>query len=127
MLRSLTRCKQPISLVALPKRFEGGYPWYLPTHIKFAKDKPWLDDEYLEETEVETRMSQVIHKFALIDLFKLDWSADFNKCGVDEYEQTAILTSIEHEFHTIFEDRIFENFKNFNEVKRFILTDLNSF
>jgi hypothetical protein len=72
-------------------------------------------------------MSQVIHKFALLDLFKLDWNADFEKNGIDEYEQTAILTSIEHEFHTIFEDRVFESFKNFNEVKRFLTSDHNSF
>ena len=76
---------------------------------------------------VETRMSQVIYKFKLMDLFKLDWNADFDNCGIDEYEQTAILTSIEHEFHTIFEDRVFENFRTFNEVKRFIASDLNCF
>lgn len=35
---------------------------------------------------------------------------------MDEYEKEAILTSIEHEFHTVFEDRVFESFKSFNEV-----------
>ena len=34
--------------------------------------------------------------------------------GFDSLETTAILTSIEHEFHTIFEDRVFENFDTLN-------------
>jgi hypothetical protein len=91
------------------------------------KDKPWQNDEYMDETEVQTRISQVIHNFKLLDLYKLDWNADFDSCGIDEYEQTAILTSIEHEFHTVFEDRIFENFRNFNEVLRFVASDHNCF
>jgi acyl carrier protein len=81
----------------------------------------------MDETEVQTRISQVIHNFKLLDLHKLDWNADFDSCGIDEYEQTAILTSIEHEFHTVFEDRIFENFRNFNEVLRFVASDHNCF
>ena len=95
--------------------------------MKLRSEKPWQHDSYLDETEVETRMNQVLYKYKLVDLFKLDWDADFDSCGLDEYEQTAILTSIEHEFHTIFEDRVFEHFKNFNEVKRFIASDLNCF
>ena len=81
----------------------------------------------MDETEVQTRISQVIHNFKLLDLHKLDWNADFDSSGIDEYEQTAILTSIEHEFHTVFEDRIFENFRNFNEVLRFVASDHNCF
>lgn len=69
----------------------------------------------------------MLDKFKLLDLFKLDWNQHFDNLGIDEYEQTAILTSIEHEFHTIFEDRVFENFTTFNEVKKFIATDLNCF
>ena len=63
---------------------------------------------------MQTRISQVIENYKILDLHKLDWEKDFDECGIDEYEQTAILTSIEHEFHTVFEDRIFENFRNFN-------------
>jgi hypothetical protein len=48
--------------------------WFESTHVKLASDKPWLHDHYLDETEVETRMSQVIDKFKLLDLFKLDWN-----------------------------------------------------
>ena len=42
-------------------------------------------------------------------------------------ESTALLTSIEHEFHTIFEDRVFENFENLNQVKDHLVMDHNAF
>ena len=78
-------------------------------------------------TEIQTRMSQVIYKYKLLDLKTLDWNKSFDDLGLDIYEQNAILTSIEHEFHTIFEDNVFENFKTLDEVKRFIGSDQNCF
>ena len=72
-------------------------------------------------------MSQVIYNFKILDLHKLNWDDEFDKNGIDEYEQTAILTSIEHEFHTVFEDRIFENFTTFNQVLKFVVSDHNCF
>jgi len=71
-------------------------------------------DDYLDETEVQTRMSQVLHSFAIFDLHKLNWDAKFEDLGIDSLESTALLTSVEHEFHTVFEDRIFENFTTLN-------------
>ena len=72
-------------------------------------------------------MSQVIYNYKLLDLKTLDWDKSFDDLGLDIYEQTALLTSIEHEFHTVFEDRIFESFTNFNEVLKFVTTDHNCF
>ena len=83
------------------------------------------NDDYLDESEVQTRISKVVHAFKLWDLNTLDWDANLDDI-CDEYEQTALLTSIEHEFHTVFEDRVFESFKNLNEVKSFLATDHNS-
>ena len=60
-------------------------------------------------------------------MYKLDWTASFEKLGLDIYEQNAILTSIEHEFHTVFEDRVFESFDSFDQIKRFIAADQNCF
>ena len=36
-----------------------------------------------------------------------------------------MLTSIEEEFHTIFEDRVFENFTNFEQIIEFLSKDHN--
>ena len=72
-------------------------------------------------------MSQIIYKFGQMDLNKLDWQANFDQLGLDEYEQIALLTSIEHEFHTIFEDNVFDNFKNLEQVLKFVASDHNCF
>ena len=108
-------------------RFEGGAPWFDTVARKMPRENPLAVDEYLDESEVETRMSYVLHQFRIFDLHKLNWDANFESLGIDSLEQTAVLTSIEHEFHTVFEDRVFENFVNFNQVKRFIATDHNCF
>ena len=84
-------------------------------------------DEYLDESEVQTRISFVLHKFRTVDLHTLDWSKSFEDCGFDSLETTAILTSIEHEFHTVFEDRVFENFTSLQQVLKFVATDHNCF
>ena len=108
-------------------RFEGGYPWFESASRKLPRDNVLEDETFLDETEVQTRMSQVIHKFKLLDLHKLDWNNSFEQLGLDIYEQNAMLTSIEHEFHTLFEDRVFESFESFEDVKRFITNDHNCF
>ena len=107
-------------------RFEGGAPWFDSTVVKIPRDQTKADT-YLDETEVQTRMSQILYNFKIFDLHTLDWDASLDKIGIDEFEQTAVLTSIEHEFHTVFEDRVFENFKSLNDVKTFIASDHNCF
>ena len=109
-------------------RFEGTYPWFDSVSQKLPRENRLLADEtFLDETEVQTRMSQVIHKFKLLDLHSLDWRAKFDTLGLDIFEQNALITSIEHEFHTVFEDRIFESFTNFEEIKNQIANDHNCF
>ena len=85
------------------------------------------DDVFLEETEVITRMYHVFHQFRLFEIKNFDWKKSFKDHGLDSLEQTMLLTSIEHEFHTVFEDRVFENFKNFDEVRDWIVKDHNCF
>ena len=58
-------------------RFEGGAPWYDSVTVKLPKENPLAVDEYLDDTEVHTRISFVLHQFRLFDLYKLDWEANF--------------------------------------------------
>ena len=46
--------------------------------------------------------------------------------GLDSLDQTALLTEIESEFSTVFEDRVFENFTNLNQVVIFLGSDHNT-
>mmetsp|Transcript_21214 Transcript_21214/g.15228 ORF Transcript_21214/g.15228 Transcript_21214/m.15228 type:complete len:135 (+) Transcript_21214:26-430(+) len=114
-------------LTQMPKRFDGSYPWFTPMVDKIPRANATVSTEFLDESEVITRMLFILNNFAIYDLKTLDWSKNFSDNGIDSLESTAILTSFEHEFHTIFEDRVFENFENLNEVKNFIVTDHNCF
>ena len=81
----------------------------------------------MDETEVVTRMMYVLHQFKLYDLNTLDWTKSFDNQGIDSLEMTAVVTSIEHEFHTIFEDHVFDSFENFNQIKQMLVNDFNAF
>ena len=104
------RLKSP--LIAIPRCFEGAYPWYPSMAEITPKKNPKLADDTMDETEVITRMMHVLHRFRLYDLETLDWSKPFGAQGIDSLEATALITTFEDEFHTIFEDRVFENFEN---------------
>ena len=83
--------------------------------VKMPKENgPTNCDDYLCPTEVHTRMAAVLHGTRLFDLHDLDWDAHFENIGIDSLESCAVITSFEHEFHTVFEDRVFENFETLN-------------
>jgi acyl carrier protein len=42
---------------------------------------------------------------------------------MDSLDQTVLLTSVEEEFNMVFEDRVFDNLKNLEDVIRYILSD----
>ena len=86
-----------------------------------------LTGHCMDETEVITRMMFVLNSFKLYDLKTLDWSKKFADQGIDSLEMTAVVTSIEHEFHTIFEDNVFDSFENFDQVKDHLANDPNAF
>ena len=114
-------------LVTDTRRFEGSYPWYPSMAETIPKKNPRIADETLDETEVITRIMHVLHRFRIYDLNTLDWGKPFAAQGIDSLESTAIITQIEDEFHTIFEDRVFENFENLEQVKQHIVLDHNAF
>ena len=81
----------------------------------------------MDESEVVTRMMFVLNAFKLYDLKSLDWGKNFDDQGIDSLEMTAVVTSIEHEFHTIFEDHVFDSFDNFDQIKKHLTNDFNAF
>ena len=81
----------------------------------------------MDESEVVTRMMFVLNNFKVWDLKSLDFKKSFEEQGIDSLESTAVLTSIEHEFHTIFEDHVFESFDNLEQVKNHLARDYHAF
>ena len=84
-------------------------------------------DDYLDESEVVVRMMYVLKEFGIYDLENIDWTTKWDDQGIDSLEQTALLTSFEHEFHTIFEDNVFDHFENFDQVKNHLKSDHAAF
>ena len=81
----------------------------------------------MDESEVITRMLFVLNNFTVWDFKALEWSKPFDEQGMDSLESTAFLTSFEHEFHTIFEDHVFDSFDTFDQVKRHLVNDFHAF
>ena len=74
-----------------------------------------------------TRFLFVLNNFAKYDLNTFDFKKTFAENGLDEFEIECLITSIEHEFHTVFEDYVFESFENLEQVKDWVLRDHNCF
>ena len=95
-----------------PKRFEGQYAHYGnhgSTTSVLPSDNNKVVAGALDDTEVITRIYHVLHTFGQWDLNKIDFNKTFEDQGFDSLETIAILTSIEHEFHFVFEDNVFDN------------------
>lgn len=60
-----------------------------------------------------------------VDTFDMD--ADYDKLGLDSLEWTALVTSIEYEFHTAFEDNLYDHFKSVNEFVNLLEKDPMAF
>ncbi|CDW73605.1 UNKNOWN [Stylonychia lemnae] len=115
------------SMVHLPKRFEGAYPWQQSFAEVIPKKNHKIADDTLDETEIITRILFVLRNYYIYDLENFDWKKKFIDQGVDSLEQIALITSIEHEFHTVFEDRVFDHFENLEQIKEQVMLDHNCF
>ncbi len=125
MMQSIFKLANKRAMV--PVRAFTAYPWMDSMAENIPKANPRIADQTLDETEVVTRIMHVLHRFNLYDLNTFDWKRSFGEQGVDSLEATALLTTIEEEFHTIFEDRVFENFDNLDQVKQHLVLDHNAF
>ena len=73
-----------------------------------------LFPSYSQIIQIETRILKVIYDSELIDrLDKFSFDQDMRKdLNLDSLNITVLLTQIEHEFTTVFEDRVFESVKS---------------
>lgn len=72
---------------------------------------------YMDRTEIEARIYNILRQFDFIELEKVSLDADYEKdLGLDSLDWTALLTSIEYEFHTVFVDSMYSHWRTLNEV-----------
>jgi acyl carrier protein len=70
---------------------------------------------------------KVLSHFDKINIKTFKWEDDFKKdLGLDSLEVTVLLTSVETEFTTVFEDRVFENLTNLEQVIKLLQSDHNT-
>jgi len=82
----------------------------------------------LDKTEIQARIYNLLREFDFKPLDDIDFDADYEKeLGLDSLEWTALITSIEHEFHTVFEDSLYDHFRTINEFVYLIEKDYACF
>ena len=80
--------------------------------------------ETLPVPEIKTRIIHVLRHFDKVDLRKLKWDAHIqDELHLDDFDRIAFLTSVEHEFKTVFEDNVFDNMNYLMDVVKYIATD----
>jgi NADH dehydrogenase (ubiquinone) 1 alpha/beta subcomplex 1 len=66
----------------------------------------------------------LIRDLEILELNSVKFDADLRQeLRVDSLNLVALLTSIENEFTTVFEDDVFEGIKNLNEVVTILMRD----
>lgn len=69
-----------------------------------------------------------MRELEILDVKDVKFDADLRRdLKIDSLNLVALLTSIEHEFTTVFEDKVFEGIKNLNEAITIIMRDPKCF
>lgn len=82
------------------------------------------NNQTVSVSEIKTRIFHILRHFEQVDLRKVDWKASLLQgLKFDDFERIAFLTSVEHEFATVFEDNVFDNLKTLEDVVGYLATD----
>ncbi len=96
--------------------------------IPFESKRDDINDILLDRTEIQARIYDILRQMDLMPLEQFDFDADYQKeLGLDSLEWTAIVTSIENEFHTVFQDSLYEHYRTVNEFVDVIAGDHSCF
>lgn len=88
-------------------------PIMVPYEDELSED----NSSILDRSEIKARIYNLLRQFDFMDLSKFDFEKDYEKeLGLDSLDWTAILTSIEYEFHTAFNDTFYEHWRTINQV-----------
>ena len=97
----------------------------LVPYEKIQEDK---EDTLMDRTEIHARIYNLLRQFDFMPLDQVDFDGDYEKdLGLDSLEWTAMVTSIEHEFHTVFEDTLFDHFRTINDFVSVLEKDFSCF
>ena len=96
--------------------------------VPFESAREDREDLLLDRTEVQARIYNLLRQFDFKPLEEVDFDGDYEKdLGLDSLEWTALITSFEHEFHTVFEDSLYEHFRTINDFVSIMEKDFACF
>ena len=74
--------------------------------------------------EVETRILKILYDSELADINDFSFNQDIRKdLNLDSLSITVLISSIEEEFSTIFDEDVYEDCKNLGEVVDILIQD----
>lgn len=119
--------RQSTRITAVNDQNQGGTTTELIVDSE-VNDNPLGDydnpDHLLPEQEVKTRVIHVLRHFEKVNLKQLDWNAHLEDgLKLDSLDRVALLTSIETEFNTVFEDNVFDHMNTLNQVVHHLTSD----
>lgn len=82
------------------------------------------DAVFLDRCEIETRIMKRLYHSELVDLKKFAFAKDMRQdLKLDSLNIVIVLTEIENEFTTVFEDRVFESVRSLEEIVDILVKD----
>ena len=81
-----------------------------------------LVDFRLERHEIEARVYNVMHQFEKIDMRTFTPHTTFKQLNLDSLETIAVVVALEREFHTAFEENVFDGFESPKDVIDYLTT-----
>ncbi len=81
----------------------------------------------LERHEIEARLYNVVHKFKKIDMKTFKPTMTFEQLNLDSLETIAVIVAVETEFHTVFEENVFDNFETPQDIINYLTTSPYAF
>ncbi len=81
----------------------------------------------LERHEIEARLYNVVHKFKKIDMKTFKPTMTFDQLNLDSLETIAVIVAVENEFHTVFEENVFDNFDTPQDIIDYLTTSPYAF
>lgn len=89
-------------------------------NFKENKDDP----TYLDRCEIETRIMKRLYDSEMLDLNTFKFDKDMrDELKLDSLNIVVLITEIENEFTTVFEDRVFESVRKLSELVDILVRD----
>ena len=115
MLRVVRRfLKQPWDLLDAPAPVEVDPRFNRPTEAME------IHNHRLEMPEIEARLFKAVAAFPRLDPRTFSIEQRFEELQLDSLDTIQLLTLIESEFKTVFEENVFDNFESCRDVARYL-------